>query len=143
MRRDKFVRLMEETFADALNLNKRKGKDYAGDEDALSNFKEAAQQLGTTPEKVWAVYAHKHWSAIMAYCSEGKLESEPIEMRIKDVIVYAVLLLGLVEDKFEGEEEIPAAGTPIPGTDRVSDGLGCTERIHPAERDFYDPEGRG
>lgn len=106
MEREKFVRLMEETFADALNLNRKKGKDYAGDEDALSNFKQAAVQLDTTPEKVWAVYAHKHWSAIMAYCAEGKLESEPIESRVKDVIVYCVLLLGLIEDKFEGTVEI-------------------------------------
>lgn len=103
MRREEFVRLMEETFDACTQLNKQKGKDYAGDEDALSNFKGAARQLGTTPEKVWAVYAHKHWSAIMAYCSEGKLESEPIEMRIRDVIVYAVLLLGLVEDKSDPE----------------------------------------
>ena len=110
MEREKFVRLMEETFADALNLNRTKGKDYAGDDDALSNFKAAADRLGVTPEQVWAVYADKHWSAIMAYCSEGKLESEPIESRVKDVIVYCVLLLGLIEDKFEGNGDARLLG---------------------------------
>lgn len=99
MNRPEFQRMRAVTFGELEELNDRKGKDYAGDEDVLSNFKDAASQLGVEPEQVWAVYAHKHWSAIMAYCREGKVESEGIEGRIHDLMVYCLLLLGLVDDR--------------------------------------------
>jgi hypothetical protein len=35
-------------------LNRRKGKDYAGESDALSNFKRTADLTGLTPYQVWA-----------------------------------------------------------------------------------------
>lgn len=99
MNRENFLTLMSRAYDDLVELNKTKGKDYAGDEDALSNFKDAAEQLGVAPEQVWAVYAHKHWSAIVSYCARGQVESEPIEGRIKDLILYGFLLLGLVHDR--------------------------------------------
>lgn len=103
MKRDDFHILMDNTFERMKELNTKKGKDYAGDEDALSNFKAAAERLGVTPFQIWAVYADKHWSAIMSFCKEGQLESEPIEGRIDDVMVYCTLLLGLIKDRVEAE----------------------------------------
>jgi len=98
MRRENFLGMMEEEFQKMTELNEQKGHDYAGDEDALSNLKEAAERLGITPEQVWAVYADKHWSAVMTFCREGQVASEPIEGRIRDIMVYGMLLLGLIED---------------------------------------------
>lgn len=80
-------------------LNARKGADYAGDDDVCANFKHHAELLGLTPEQIWAVYAGKHWDAIVTYCREGQVESEPIDGRIRDVIVYCFLLLAMVRDR--------------------------------------------
>ncbi len=96
MDRDRFVLLMDNEFQDLLRTGATKGKDYAGDDDALSNFKRHAAELGLTPEQVWAVYASKHWDAIMTYVRLGHVASEPVEGRIHDAIMYLFLLLGLV-----------------------------------------------
>lgn len=115
MRRSEFNDLRAKAVEDIFKINDTKGADYAGDEDALGNFKDAAAMLGITPEQVWAVYTHKHVSAIMSFCQKGQVESEPIEGRIHDVMVYCVLLLGLIEDRKRDEapaheQRIAAAG---------------------------------
>jgi hypothetical protein len=99
MRRPEFVALMGATHDSIVELNATKGHDYAGDEDALANFKRHATNLGLTPEQIWGVYAGKHWDAIMTYCREGDVASEPVEGRILDAILYLYLLLGLVREK--------------------------------------------
>jgi hypothetical protein len=98
MKRAEFESLMEQHYHDIFHINQAKGHDYAGDQDALSNFKTAARMLGLTPEQVWGVYFHKHHSAVMTFLKEGQVESEPIEGRIHDCILYLFLLLGLIED---------------------------------------------
>lgn len=101
MNRSKFGDLMDSVYDDLKRLNRTKGHDYAGDDDALANFKLAGQRLGLTPEAVWGVYASKHWSAIETYIKEGQVESEPIEGRIKDAILYLFLLMGLVAESYD------------------------------------------
>lgn len=109
MNRREFAQFRDEHYAQIAAINDTKGKDYAGEEDALSNFKIAAEQLGVTPVQVWAVYAHKHWSAIMSYAKEGDVASEPIVGRVHDLIVYGFLLLGLINDALiETEAETEA-----------------------------------
>lgn len=80
-------------------LNKKKGADYAGDEDALANFKEAAADIGVSPYVIWYVYFHKHLSAVKRFVEKGQVESEPIEGRIDDAILYLFLLRGLIKDE--------------------------------------------
>lgn len=99
MNRDDFDIFRDRHYNQIAEINHRKGKDYAGDEDALANFKVIGKDLGLDPLKVWGVYASKHWSAVMAYVREGKVESEPIEGRLHDVILYCFLLLGLIEER--------------------------------------------
>lgn len=99
MDRTEFQSMLQGEFDRILELNTTKGNDYAGNEDALANFKNAAVRLGLTPEQVWGVYADKHWSAIMTYCKDGQVESEPIEGRIRDAVLYLLLLMGLVIEK--------------------------------------------
>lgn len=99
MDRSTFTKLLEKSHARELKLNGTKGKDYAGDEDALRNFKEAAAELGLTPEKVLGVYLHKHYSAIRTYIETGAVSSEGIEGRIDDARLYLALLEGLVVEK--------------------------------------------
>jgi hypothetical protein len=100
MTRTDLTALMESHWQQIQELNRRKGKDYAGDFDALLNFKTNAERWGLTPLQVWGVYCGKHWDAIQTYVrNNGQVESEPIEGRLHDVIVYAFLLLGLIEEQ--------------------------------------------
>lgn len=78
---------------------KTKGADYTRhEEDRLSNFKRSAAAIGLTPIQVWAIFANKHWDAIMAFIKTGKTESEAIEGRLDDVINYIYLLEALIRE---------------------------------------------
>lgn len=90
---------MRETFDELLHINDTKGHDYAGEDNALANFQDEAKVIGVEPEVVWAVFAGKHWRAIMTFCKEGDVASEPIEGRVHDLIMYGFLLLGIIEAK--------------------------------------------
>jgi hypothetical protein len=92
---------MDEDYNTIREINNTKGMDYAGEEDALANFKTAAEALALTPEEIWSVLAYKHWSAVMTYVREGGVASEPIEGRLHDLILYCFLMLGLVREKQE------------------------------------------
>ena len=83
MTRDEFTKLLNVKHEDIVRINQTKGVEYAGEEDALDNFKRHAQALDLRPEQVWAVYASKHWDAIISYVRRGTvLSEEGIEGRI-------------------------------------------------------------
>jgi hypothetical protein len=110
MTREEFQALMDRHYQTIRGINDSKGDDYAGAEDALRNFKEQAVRLGLTPYKVWGVLADKHWFAIESFIKNGKLQSEPIEGRLHDIILYSFLLLGLIE---ETEPRFAAHGSSL------------------------------
>lgn len=77
-----------------------KGKEYSqSQEDVNSNFKRLGSELDIPPEKVLFVYMKKHWDAITNYIKTGKVESEPIEGRLADLINYAFILGSLLEEE--------------------------------------------
>ena len=85
------------------HLLKVKGDDYTRHEpDRLSNFKRAAAGLGISPLQVWAVYASKHWDALLAFVKTGKAESEAIEGRFDDLANYLYLGEALIKEE-EGQ----------------------------------------
>lgn len=97
MTRPEFQTLLEEIRADQDKLLTKKGADYTQQSDDVHhNFKIVAEQLGLTPLQVWAVYAAKHWLAIMTYIKHGALASEPIESRFRDLGNYLLLGEGLL-----------------------------------------------
>lgn len=96
MDRTEFTGLIKTEFDRVLNLNETKGKEYAGEDNALSNFYRHASQLNVSPYIVWAVYAGKHWDAIESFCRTGTTLSEDIDGRIDDLILYLLLLRGLI-----------------------------------------------
>jgi hypothetical protein len=68
-----------------------KGAEYSGDNDRLANFKRNAAALGLDPLQIWAVYAAKHWDAVMQFVKDtgaGKERErgEPIEGRVDDLL---------------------------------------------------------
>jgi len=79
---------------------KVKGDDYTRhDPDRLANFKRLAKDLDLPTTKVWAVYAGKHWDAIMAFLKTGVAESEPIIGRLDDLHNYLYLIEGILQDE--------------------------------------------
>lgn len=101
MNRVTFNNLRDDFYKSIVDINKKKGNDYAGDEDAFRNFKEVAERSGLTPSQVWSVYFHKHMMAIETFIRDGKVESEAIEERIKDAILYLFLLHGMIQESHE------------------------------------------
>lgn len=103
MKTEEFRKLIDDTFAQVVTLCETKGHEYSGDHDRLLNFKRNATALELLPSTIWAVYAAKHWDAIMQHLKDlqsghyRKL-SEPIEGRIDDLILYALLLKGLLSE---------------------------------------------
>ena len=59
-----------------------------------------------TPYQVWGIFAGKHVDAINSFIrNNGQVESEPIESRLHDLIVYSFLLLGLIEEQHAEDDE--------------------------------------
>lgn len=108
MNREAFIKLCEQVFDRIRKLTETKGKDYAPDHETneFQNFDEAAARLDLRPEQVWAVYAGKHWDAIMAYCREGQVHSEPVAGRVEDLILYLLLLAGMDERRQTQDREM-------------------------------------
>ena len=86
---------------DTFEVMRKKGHDYrqGNDADLLHNFRTVANSVGTPMEKVWFTYFYKHYSALVTFIKEGgQQESEPIEARITDLIVYLVLFWKMVQE---------------------------------------------
>jgi hypothetical protein len=103
MTRDEFQELMRSQFDRLIEINTTKGHDYAGDEDALDNFKRDDERIAKIAKNnphllKWYVYFEKHHGAVMTFLEEGDVKSEPIEGRIDDCLLYLFLLRGLIED---------------------------------------------
>lgn len=93
--------------ADVFDTMAKKGHDYrqGNDSDLLHNFRTVANTVGTDMEKVWFTYFYKHYAAMCTFIKEGgQSESEPIEGRIKDQIVYLVLFWKMVQERKQAKE---------------------------------------
>lgn len=104
--RNKMALLLDSTLQSVRDLNHQKGGEYAGDDDALANFRRNGMALGLEPEAIWGVYAAKHFDAIMQYIkdlSNGKTRprSESIAGRADDLITYLVLFKALLQAREE------------------------------------------
>lgn len=79
-----------------------KGRDYAGNEDALNNFKASAERYGVTKYVVWSIYAGKHidaiFNAILANPNLPRRNSESLDESIKDARNYLGLLACLLHE---------------------------------------------
>jgi len=96
--RAEFEAYLDRQFAAIKAINSTKGRDYTGDEDALANLRDMPRAGITGLQKLW-VYLDKHIRAIETYVREGQVESEPIEGRIHDAVLYLLLFGALVEEE--------------------------------------------
>jgi hypothetical protein len=106
MTHQQLVDLMENEIFPALRRVKEDGhKEYAhSQEDAFANFHRVAERLGISREKVLMVYAEKHLDGIHSYLKGHKSQRESVRGRIKDAIMYLMILWGMVA---ENEPELP------------------------------------
>ena len=94
----------EKVVSEMRDLLNNKGREYAGDGDALNNFK-TGSDIGVSPlQKSW-IFTEKHISSIKTYIKNGKeFSSEPIEGRILDAMNYLFLISCLVKEAKEQEQ---------------------------------------
>ena len=99
---ERFDELVTKTFLDCSNILKAKGADYAGNKDRYANFKRNAELLGLTKYQVWSVYFNKHVDSLLNAVKENpetpETHSEAIGERVKDIINYALLFYGMIEE---------------------------------------------
>ena len=111
MRRDGVITIVEDLTKQELEINQTKGREYAGDDDALKNFKECAKLVGIDPKQVCIVYMYKTLTAMASYAQHGKeLSKEPITERVLDLRLYAALFEALHEDEQTPDVIIEVAG---------------------------------
>lgn len=100
MQWDELQKLHQDMTVDEANLLFSKGKEYASDADALSNFKKRALDVGVSPKQIAWIFMAKHLDSIRSFIANGVTYSnEPIEGRIADARNYLALLNALIQDE--------------------------------------------
>ena len=75
-------------------------KEYAHtDNNVFANFDRVGSLLSISSEKTLMVYLLKHIDGITAYISGHKSQREDVRGRIKDAIVYLMLLWAMIEER--------------------------------------------
>ena len=101
-------RIVEQVVDDIKSIFNTKGKDYAGSEDILANFKEEAERLGLSPSQVLMIYKNKHErsinSAVKRDPDRPHRLGEPLRESLIDAIVYNILMMCLLEDSRNKKE---------------------------------------
>lgn len=139
--------LMDKIFRECQDTRESGQKEYAHDEsNALANFERAGLDLGILREKVWFIFAKKHWDGVLAWINGHRSQREDVRGRIKDMIVYLVLLWVMIEDD---EEQLQAVNTSFPkATDKIPNwgddccGIMFDEPPHPQCRWPRDHKGK-
>lgn len=97
--RQDVANLMKKVFDDCQQTREAGQKEYAHDEqNALANFERLEFDLKISREKVLWVYMKKHLDGILSYLNGHKSQREDVRGRIKDVIVYLILLWAMIDD---------------------------------------------
>jgi hypothetical protein len=104
-----YDKLVAETWETIVELGKKKGGEYSGDHDRLENFRRNGERLNLPMEMVWAIYAAKHWDAIMQYCADvstgrfNRPRMESLSGRCDDLIVYLLLFKAMLIERGENQ----------------------------------------
>jgi hypothetical protein len=104
MTKERMAEKMQEIFEECNKLRGAGQAEYARREgEAFANFMRVAERLGLDRKQVLMVYMEKHLDGIHAYINGHKSQREDVRGRINDVITYACLLRGMVDEE-EGRE---------------------------------------
>ena len=113
MQQAEFETLFDQTVEDCRKLLVIKGGEYAGGSDRFSNFKRGAGLTGTHHLQVALIYMSKHYDSLCTYVRDtasgtNRPRSESILGRCDDLINYAVLMKGMIQELEEaaGNERV-------------------------------------
>ena len=82
-------------------------KEYAHtDKNVFANFDRVGSLLSISSEKTLMVYLLKHIDGITAYLAGHKSQREDVRGRIKDAIVYLMLLWAMIEERESNGKKI-------------------------------------
>ena len=110
MTKAQMAQKIDEIFAEIQGTREAGQKEYAsGTDNAFANFEKLAAELGIPREKVLWVYAMKHKDGIASALNGHVSQREPVQGRIKDLIVYLCLLWGMI-DEAEAEPQAQTLG---------------------------------
>lgn len=94
--------LMDLVFKECQLTREAGQKEYAhDDQNALANFERTGAEMEIPREKVWYIFAKKHWDGIIAHIKGHKSQREDVRGRLKDLIVYLILLWAMINDEEE------------------------------------------
>lgn len=99
MTQEEFNLITNKLFGDCNNVLTQGSKEYAGDEDKLANFKDCAELIGISPEKVAFVYLYKHIAGVAKYVRNQEPQRDSIEGRVTDAINYLALLNAILLER--------------------------------------------
>ena len=92
--------IQEEILPQIIKTRNAGQKEYAHNtENVFANFERVAEATDSTREKVLMVYLLKHMDGISAYVKGYKSQREDVRGRIKDSIVYLMLLWAMIEER--------------------------------------------
>lgn len=100
MNQEEFFKFIEETYAEALSITKKKNADYADGADPFKNFK-MSELIGVTPERAILVRISDKMarvSNLLLPGKEAKVKDETIQDTILDMINYLAILRALIEN---------------------------------------------
>lgn len=133
-----FLNTVDEFFRSIRELMSKKNADYsAGSGDSLFDYYDTAERLEVTPIKAWGVLFLKHIHAVEKFIKTGRVESEPIEERLKDIAAYSALAYALVKELKQKQKEKAALATA--GIKEIDLGIG-SRFLSVAEPDLASPE---
>lgn len=94
---NEFNQGMRVFYTECLNIMETKGKEYAREDQVLTDVRELAVAIGSTIVGVLFVYMWKHITALRYFVRNKGVESEAIRSRLKDIANYAGMLAVVLE----------------------------------------------
>lgn len=107
MNHKKFNELKKYILDNCQNIMNQKQPEYTNENsDVLHNFKTTAENLGLSPQEVWAVFFYKHVQAILSHAHNPDMhQAEPIQSRYADAINYLYLGYALYLESISKKHE--------------------------------------
>ena len=100
------TKLMNQIWKEVQSTRDAGQKEYAhGIDDVFANFKRTGNALDIPPDKTLMVFLLKHIDGICAYIKGHKSQREDVRGRIKDTIVYLILLWAMIEESDNGRSK--------------------------------------
>jgi hypothetical protein len=92
--------VMDKVFDECRGLREAGQQEYAHrDENAFANFERVAERLHLDRKQILLVYAEKHLDGIHSFVKGHRSQREDVRGRINDLITYACLLRGMIEEE--------------------------------------------